>query len=49
MALEQAAGLAMKSGDRKAAMAKYESLAGLLDIPAGVRQRARQMLQILKG
>ncbi|MDA8716999.1 tetratricopeptide repeat protein [Alphaproteobacteria bacterium] len=49
MALEQAAGLALRSGDRKAAMTKYESLAGLSDIPAGVRQRARQMLQILKG
>ena len=49
MALEQAAGLAMRSGDRKAAIAKYESLVGLLDIPTGVRQRARQMLQILKS
>ena len=49
MALEQAASLAMSSGDRKAAMAKYELLAGLLDIPDGVRQRALQMLQILKG
>ena len=49
MALEQAAGLALRSGDRKAAMTKYESLAGLSDIPAGVRQRARQMVQILKG
>ena len=49
MALEQAAGLALRSGDRKAAMAKYESLVGLSDIPAGVRQRARQMVQILKG
>ena len=49
MALEQAAGLALRSGDRKAAMAKYESLAGLSDIPAGVRQRARQMLQVLKS
>ena len=49
MALEQAAGLALRSGNRKAAIAKYESLIGLSDIPAGVRQRARQMLQILKG
>jgi hypothetical protein len=30
-------------------MTKYESLVGLSNIPAGVRQRARQMLQILKG
>ena len=49
MALEKAAGLALWSGNRKAAIAKYESLAGLSDIPAGVRQRARQMLQVLKG
>jgi hypothetical protein len=49
MALEQAAGLALRSGDHKAAMTKYESLAGLLNVPVGVRQRARQMLQILKG
>ena len=49
MALEQAAGLALRSGDRNKAMAKYETLAGLSDIPSGVRQRARQMLQILKG
>ena len=48
MALEQAAGLALRSGDRKAATTKYELLVGLSDIPAGVRQRARQMLQILK-
>ena len=34
MALEQAAGLALRSGDRKAAMTKYESLAGLSDIPS---------------
>ena len=46
---EQAAGLALRSGDQNAAMAKYETMAGLSDIPAGVRQRARQMLQILKG
>ena len=49
LALEQAAVLALRSGDREAAMAKYKLLVGLSDIPAGVRQRARQMLQILKG
>ena len=49
MAFEQAASLALRSGDRKVAMTKYESLVGLSNIPAGVRQRARQMLQILKG
>ncbi len=49
MALEQAAGLALRNGDRKTAVAKYETLAGLSDTPPGVRQRAAQMLKILKG
>lgn len=49
MALEQAAGLALRSGDRKTAIAKYTTLAGLSDIPPGVRQRASQMLKILNG
>ena len=49
MALEQAAGLALRAGDRKTAVAKYTTLAGLSDIPPGVRQRASQMLKILNG
>ena len=49
MALEQAAGLALRVGDRKTAIAKYTSLTGLSDIPTGVRQRASQMLKILDG
>jgi len=49
MALEQAAGLALRNGDRKTAVAKYETLTGLSDTPPGVRQRAAQMLKILKG
>jgi hypothetical protein len=49
MALEQAAGLALRAGDRKTAVAKYTSLVGLSDTPPGVRQRAAQMLKILKG
>ena len=49
MALEQAAGLALRAGDRKTAIAKYSTLAGLSDIPPGVRQRASQMLEILNG
>ena len=49
LALEQAAGLALRVGDRKTAVAKYTSLAGLSDIPSGVRQRASQMLKILNG
>ena len=47
MALEQAAGLALRAGDRKTALTKYTTLAGLSDIPPGVRQRANQMLKIL--
>ena len=48
MALEQAAGLALRAGDRKTAFAKYTTLVGLSDAPPGVRQRAEQMLKILK-
>ena len=47
MALEQSAGLALRNGDRKTALAKYETLAGLPDTPSGMRQRATQMLKIL--
>ena len=47
MALEQVASLALRGGDRKLAAAKYEILAGLSDIPSGIRQRARQMIKIL--
>ena len=49
MALEQAAGLALRAGDRKTAVAKYTTLASLSDTPPGVRQRANQMLKILQG
>ena len=49
MALEQAASLALGAGDRKTAVAKYATLAGLSDSPPGVRQRANQMLKILGG
>ena len=49
MALEQSASLALRAGDRKTAIAKYTTLAGLSDIPPGVRQRADQMLKILDG
>ena len=49
IALELAAGLALRSGDRATALAKYEALAGLADIPPSMRQRVSQMIQILKG
>ncbi len=48
MALEQAASLALRGGDRKTAVTKYTTLAGLPDTPPGVRQRASQMLKILQ-
>ena len=48
MALEQMASVALRMGDIESATTKYQTLAGLSDIPAGLRQRARQMLQILK-
>ena len=49
MALEQAAGLALRGGDHKTAVAKFTTLASLPDTPPGVRQRASQMLKILNG
>ena len=49
IALELAAGLALRSGDRATALAKYEALVGLADIPPSMRQRASQMTQVLKG
>ena len=49
MALEQMASIALRKGNSALATTKYETLAGLSDIPAGIRQRARQMLKILKG
>ena len=49
MALEQAAGLALRAGDRKTAIVKYSTLADLSDTPPGVRQRAKKMLEILNG
>ena len=47
MALEQAAGLALRNGNHKTAVKKYETLVGLSETPPGVRQRASQMLEIL--
>ena len=49
MALEQVASIGLRMGNTALAIKKYETLAGLSDIPSGIRQRARQMLQILKG
>ena len=49
MALEQAAGVALRAGDRAAALVKYEALAGLSEIPADMRQRASRLVDILGG
>ncbi|MEK9910823.1 MAG: tetratricopeptide repeat protein [Candidatus Puniceispirillum sp.] len=49
MALEQSAGLALREGDRKTALEKYEALVNVADIPPQLRQRASQMVKILKG
>ena len=47
MALETGAGLALRSGDRDAAMSRYKKLVEMADIPAGMRQRADRMTAIL--
>jgi hypothetical protein len=47
MALETGAGLALRSGDRDAAMNRYKRLVELVDIPAGMQQRADRMTAIL--
>jgi hypothetical protein len=47
MALETGAGLALRNGDRDAAMSQYKKLAEMADIPAGMRQRAERMMAIL--
>ena len=49
MAMEQAAGVALRAGDRAAALAKYQALSGLAEIPADMRQRARRLVDILGG
>ena len=49
MALEQAAGVALRAGDRAAALVKYKALAGLAEIPADMRQRASRLVNILGG
>ena len=47
MALEAGAGLALRSGDRDAAMSRYKRLVEMADIPAGMQQRADRMTAIL--
>jgi len=47
MALETGAGLALRHGNKDAAMAKYKKLAEMADVPAGMRQRAERMIVML--
>ena len=47
MALEAGAGLALRNGDRDAAMSRYKRLVEMADIPAGMQQRADRMTAIL--
>ena len=47
MALETGAGLALRNGNKDAAVAKYKRLAEMADVPAGMRQRAERMIVIL--
>jgi hypothetical protein len=47
MALETGAGLALRHGDKDAAMAKYKKLSEMADVPAGMRQRAERMIVML--
>ena len=47
MALETGAGLALRSGNPDAAVAKYKRLMDMADVPAGMRQRAERMIVML--
>ena len=47
MALETGAGLALRNGNRDAAVAKYKKVVQMADVPTGVRQRAQRMIVIL--
>ncbi|MGA1021343.1 MAG: tetratricopeptide repeat protein [Candidatus Puniceispirillaceae bacterium] len=47
MALETGAGLALRNGNKDAAVAKYKRLAEMADVPAGMRQRAERMIVML--
>jgi len=47
MALETGAGLALRNGNKDAAVAKYKRLAEMADVPVGMRQRAERMIVML--
>ena len=48
LALEIGAGLSVRSGDLEEAVDKYKTLLAMNDVPAGMRQRAEQMIVILR-
>jgi len=48
LALEVGAGLSVRSGDPEEAVNKYKTLLAMNDVPAGMRQRAEQMIVILR-
>ena len=47
MALETGAGLALRHGNKNAAVAKYKRLMEMADVPTGMRQRAENMIVML--
>jgi hypothetical protein len=49
LALEQSAALDLQRNDQAAALNKFESILGLPEISPELRQRASQLVQILKS
>ena len=49
MALETSAGLALRIGNKAAALAKFKKIKEMADVPASMRQRAARMIVILGG
>ena len=47
MALETGAGLALRNGNKNAAVTKYKRLMEMTDVPTGMRQRAENMIVML--
>ena len=47
MALETGAGLALRNGNKDAAVAKYKRMMEMAEMPAGMRQRAERMIVML--
>ena len=49
MALETSAGLALRIGNKDAALAKFKKIKEMTDVPASMRLRAERMIVILGG